>query len=157
MNKGFKLSPEEEHALAEYSKFKSKPDLKPKSTNKKIHIPIYRVWVHVFHSHTADNLHEEIYKKYKVVASNIIGSNSAASTLFPEEGSKYPNLIIVLYPNNTDPNIYSSVHHESIHAATKILDMRGVPISQENDEALTYLSMYIFEETCKTIGLKLTK
>lgn len=36
------------------------------------------------------------------------------------------------------------LHHESIHAANFILASRGVKVSARNDEALTYLSQWIF-------------
>lgn len=39
--------------------------------------------------------------------------------------------------------------HECIHAASYILDSRGVEISAKNDEALAYLSQWIFSNCFK--------
>lgn len=36
--------------------------------------------------------------------------------------------------------------HECIHCANRILGSRGVGLAHEDDEALTYLSQFIFEE-----------
>ncbi len=46
------------------------------------------------------------------------------------------------------------LHHESIHAANYTLSDRGIKIDAINDEALTYLSQWIFEKCIKYMRVK---
>lgn len=47
-----------------------------------------------------------------------------------------------------------ALSHESIHAANFILDDCGIKQDTENDEALTYLSQWIFEKCLKLMSVK---
>ena len=49
----------------------------------------------------------------------------------------------------TTPRFLSDLHHECIHAANFILGRAGVLVSAQEDEALAYLSTFIFKEGLK--------
>lgn len=47
-----------------------------------------------------------------------------------------------------------SLHHECIHAANECLKQKGVKQDTDNDEALTYLSQWLFEKCVKHMRVK---
>lgn len=51
-------------------------------------------------------------------------------------------------------NGLSLLHHECIHAANECLHQRGVKQDTSNDEALTYLSQWLFEKCLKHMRIK---
>lgn len=57
---------------------------------------------------------------------------------------------IILNPDSSKRKLYhSTIAHEAIHAANLLLDARGVVITQNNDEPLTYLVDWIIDEVYK--------
>jgi hypothetical protein len=46
------------------------------------------------------------------------------------------------------------LHHECIHAANFVLSKKGVEIDSENDEALAYLSQFVFRQCMKHFKIK---
>ena len=47
--------------------------------------------------------------------------------------------------------------HEAVHMSGQILDVKGVPISMDNDEVRAYLTGYIFESLCDVAGLTIKR
>jgi hypothetical protein len=107
---------------------------------RKIHLHLYpiKIWVGYGESFAAIkdgiekrigiDVEHEIIEDWRALAKTVIGPNAVGIFLKP------------------DPKLLCYVHHESVHAATFILDHLGIPISLENDETLCYLSGYIFGE-----------
>lgn len=75
-----------------------------------------------------------------------------ALTTYPTSHSS-DKVISVLLSKDCSNALLSNIHHESIHVATYTLNYCGVIISEANDEALTYLSTYIFTTICKKLKL----
>jgi len=46
---------------------------------------------------------------------------------------------------------YATIHHESIHVATFIMAKIHLPINQDNDEFIAYVSCYVTGEIIKKI------
>lgn len=109
--------------------------------NFKVDCKIYPRLVQVFASDTLEQAKQEYEKHYKTDLDVDITLYQAL-TCFPLKTST-SNTVIILF-NKNSKTLLEDIHHETIHAATWILDNVGVPISQHNDEALTYLSSYIF-------------
>lgn len=47
----------------------------------------------------------------------------------------------------------STIAHESVHAAIAVLSIAGVPISEENEETLAYMTDYIFSRALKAFKI----
>lgn len=115
--------------------------------NFKINCKIYPKIVHVFYSNTLESAKQEYEKTYKVFLSEDM-STWQALTIYPIKHSKYPSSVIILL-NKNSKELLTDIHHESIHASIWILKEVGVEISFNNDEAITYLSSYMFKEIVK--------
>lgn len=99
-----------------------------------VDVEIYRTSVHVI---VTDNLEEE----YSNLGLKYTPGYAAFYLLDREDKLEYSHYIVL-----NDKFTIGELHHETIHCANKILGMAGVEFGYENDEALTYLSQYIFEE-----------
>ncbi len=121
----------------------------------KINCQIYPKTVHVFLSSTLKDAAREYEKKYSTTLSNIENSYQAL-TCYPTNDSKYFSTVIMLL-SESSPTLLTDIHHESIHCAIWILKEVGVEISYNNDEAITYLSSYIFKTALQKLKLDIIR
>jgi len=77
-------------------------------------------------------------------------ANFDALTVYPTSKESYVSMLL---QENSSNGLLGNIHHECIHVAMHILHERGVVISYDNDEAITYLSTYIFKKICKKLEL----
>ncbi len=57
------------------------------------------------------------------------------------------------------PYAVNLITHECLHAATTIMDNRGIPVNVENDEVIAYIQSYLVQkimENLEEIGVKIT-
>lgn len=57
------------------------------------------------------------------------------------------------------PYAVNLITHECLHAATAIMDNRGIPVNLENDEVTAYIQSYIVQKIMEQLeesGMKLT-
>lgn len=88
-----------------------------------------------------------IYLTNAFHASSIIGDCSEYNAcVYYDKDDK-----LCIWFKDNKPNL-GDICHESIHLAIKILKRVGVDISYDNDEALTYLAGYIFDELYKKLS-----
>lgn len=74
-------------------------------------------------------------------------NDDIAEAWFLHDDPDTKNYILIL-EHNADGHL---VVHESIHAALMILDTCGQNYSSKNDEALTYLASFIYEQIVKRL------
>lgn len=117
----------------------------------KIKTHIYPNTVYVFFADNMDLAVEE-HNKYHSTTLRDSHSKYEAVTIYHNEYSKDPVGISVCLQDDPD-YLIASIHHEAIHIAWYILHYNGVVVTQDNDEALTYLSTYIFKSICKKLKL----
>lgn len=112
---------------------------------KKINVAIYQTDVLVFGDYNDLNRYckrnnvimEE--RSHHGLAANIENSEGLAGVLVDEEGEAEFFVAI-------REKCIGTLSHECLHAAFFILENVGVEISFQNQEAITYLHQYIFEE-----------
>lgn len=124
-----------------------------KNTNFKINCQIYPKIIHVFCYDTLQESKEQYEKIYKSSLSVDINEYDAL-VCYPVKNSKHSTTTVMLLSTD-NKNLLYNIHHESIHCAIWILHKVGVEISFQNDEAITYLSTYIFKQVVE--GLKLNE
>lgn len=118
----------------------------------KIKCHVYPFTVHVF---IEDNVKEALQKYetyYKCPIAN--EGDFDALTVFPENiksKREFDRVSIILGKSNG--TLLSRIHHELIHVSTYILHKVGVEVSHQNDEALAYLSSFLFERIIKKLNL----
>jgi hypothetical protein len=67
-----------------------------------------------------------------------------------ERSTKNIILFWLRYPPK-DPESYGFLTHESVHAALGIMNHKGIVMSWDTEEVLTYLSQYITEQILKRV------
>lgn len=105
--------------------------------------------VHVFHDIEMKDAIAEHNEHFNCTIDGSLDTTDAL-TVYPKTAK---NCVAIILHENCSNNLICNIHHESIHAAMYILHQRGVVISYENDEAITYLSTYIFKKICKKLEL----
>lgn len=74
--------------------------------------------------------------------------NGAAVTVVGDNHEKWFGVFL---PRDAEPDV---VAHEACHAAWDILDSRGVIVTHDNHEVLTYLIAYLVREIGKAKGVR---
>lgn len=103
---------------------------------------IYSKKIRVYFNETLIQSKQEFEKDFKTTLNVDINAYEALVIYKVEGWSQTP--VIVLLSN--EYKLLKNIHHETIHVAIHILEKSGIPISYENDETITYLSSYIFEQ-----------
>lgn len=106
----------------------------------RIDVPIYNATVVVYLS-DEHNIKQDIKNTYNVSIPKIYGDCGGSFNIETNVGTRY--ILWVDTFNQTDKRL-STFHHESIHIANFILSDVGVETSVDNDEALAYLSEFVF-------------
>lgn len=109
---------------------------------------IYNKKVRVFYNETLAESKQE-FDKYYNTDLQVDPNDFDALTVFKVPG--VANTPFNLLFQKDCKNLLKTIHHEVIHAAIAILHHAGVPIEYENDETITYLSAYIFEQVVKKL------
>lgn len=112
----------------------------------KIKIDIYDVDITVYLSNDFSKPFKKICKGFPLFSGDKVSKEDSACTLYHDE---YPGDIFVILCNRPSIN---DITHESIHVGSRILHVRGIQASHENDEPLTYLSAYITEKITERVN-----
>lgn len=75
-----------------------------------------------------------------------VGDDDEASTVIHTAGAVY------MWVDSERDDYVPILAHELVHAAVAILDRAGVPISEENDEAIAYLVGHLMQEIRKRLA-----
>ena len=115
--------------------------------NFKIKCHIYPYVVYFVYCPTLQESKEEFERVFKTKL-NMDMSKYGALTLFPNSESNIQSTVIFLEESKFT---LQNLHHECIHASNWILQEVGVEIQRGNDEALAYLSGYIFQQALNKV------
>lgn len=80
--------------------------------------------------------------------SAVVGSDECSGITADVVDDKGRFFVVMALHENSRSNTQVIVH-ESVHAAIKIMDSCGVPISEDNQETIAYLTDYIFSKAVK--------
>lgn len=100
------------------------------------------------------SLLKEVMNITKTQVDSIVDYTSRESSMHMGRFSVAEGLhIIRLYdlPNVNDPYFHGILAHEVLHATFHILGYRGVELSDESEEAYTYLQDYFITEIYRTL------
>ena len=64
----------------------------------------------------------------------------------PLNSGRIKRLVYFYIDSQSKQSITTTIVHESFHLACNILEYRGIPLSQDSEEAYAYLIEYIFKE-----------
>lgn len=110
-------------------------------TYAKIRIPIYHRTLHVC---VGDEQFTKTCKKLKISEENSRCNSQGAVLCHPSAG-------LILYIGDTRQS--DTLVHECVHVASFILDMAGIPVTSKDDEALAYLTGYVWKEVVSKVGV----
>lgn len=112
----------------------------PKPHN--IHIPIYNRLVRVLFVDNMTQAVEYFDKEYSYVWDDMLFTDGFVVPIVNKE-KQVSRTYMCLLKDIED----SILVHESLHAAWSVLDDVGVEVTYGNDEALAYLTQFIFSKT----------
>jgi len=107
------------------------------------YVPIYSRRVYVYIGDDYKDINKKVNKDYKIEESGDKANYLEASVV--EMTHKGEGLVdnLFLLPSNVEQH---TVAHECVHMAWDILDLVGVRVEADNNEALAYLVGYLMKE-----------
>lgn len=109
---------------------------------KRLYVPIYGCIVYI--SFNSKCLSKYLKDTYKLEYSAFQGAAGLASVYESDDGSRFYSV----YVDKEDYSV-GVLSHECVHCAWDILNDRGIELSADNHESLTYLVGWLAEEINK--------